>query len=698
MTSPTSDRRLGLVGNTPIKAPVAVVATSNITQSGLQTIDGVSLASGDRVLCTAQTSSVFNGIWDVSSAAWTRSADADGTYDFACGSMVTISRGSHASQIWILTSADPISVGTSALTWSMNTSATFLSTLSASGGSALIGFLQAGSGAVARTAQDKLRDAPVTPADFGAVGNDTADDTVALQEMLAATIANRTAVLERGKTYKIASDELVMQDYSRLDGNGATLHFTHTNAGKRCLALGNGCVVENLTVNNTSGVFGTDGTYQTPIVVGVYSSLTVISNVKIRNVTISSLTSDGNGIAILGAQNVDIDSVTFPDSTTLGIGVLCHWASAGGVAGPTIHPRNIRINNIKCGSMSGSAGGALGQSLVFLSACYNIEVSDIYADAVRHGKGVTVYAGEFGYQYGTAVESSMGMCGITVKNVFGQYLIAAHVYGLNPQGAVSQIWPGSVNFDNVCGYGYGPTDTSSKGLLIENCDNVKIKNGTVSTFAQGIFLGGTVTDLMVEDYQILNSYTNGFDGTASTSLGEIELRNIRFVGTNQSAAANKADINVVSCTAILVEDCKFNSAAAQWNTKWDNTSTLVRLVNNRTLAVSATGPCHSIGSGTDTAICTLFSGNTSDAAPSGGIRGGQIFMPFAIAGKMGTNDTPWMATGVSMPDRGTWSKGSVCFIDAPTGGNPWAFTRLTSSTGNVLNTDWKSVGSLSTST
>ena len=55
-----------------------------------------------------------------------------------------------------------------------------MSALAASGGSALIGFLQSGAGSTARTVQAKLRDT-VSVKDFGAVGDGSTDDTTAIQ-------------------------------------------------------------------------------------------------------------------------------------------------------------------------------------------------------------------------------------------------------------------------------------------------------------------------------------------------------------------------------------------------------------------------------------------------------------------------------------------------------------------------------------
>jgi hypothetical protein len=59
------------------KTAVRVATTANITLSGTQTIDGVALSAGDRVLVKDQTTNTQNGVYDVSAGAWTRSLDSD---------------------------------------------------------------------------------------------------------------------------------------------------------------------------------------------------------------------------------------------------------------------------------------------------------------------------------------------------------------------------------------------------------------------------------------------------------------------------------------------------------------------------------------------------------------------------------------------------------------------------------------------
>lgn len=102
-----------------IKAAVRVVATTAITLSGAQTIDGVAVAAGDRVLVAAQASAAANGIYVVAAGTWSRSADADATGELAPGSITSVREGSagNADTLWGLVSDAAITIDTTPQTW-----------------------------------------------------------------------------------------------------------------------------------------------------------------------------------------------------------------------------------------------------------------------------------------------------------------------------------------------------------------------------------------------------------------------------------------------------------------------------------------------------------------------------------------------------------------------------------------------------
>lgn len=73
---------------------VARLATSgNVTLSGLQTIDGVVGAAGDRIFVRANSTAAQNGIYIMASGAWARASDAN-TWSSFVGMLCTITEGS----------------------------------------------------------------------------------------------------------------------------------------------------------------------------------------------------------------------------------------------------------------------------------------------------------------------------------------------------------------------------------------------------------------------------------------------------------------------------------------------------------------------------------------------------------------------------------------------------------------------------
>lgn len=125
----------------------------------------------------------------------------------------------------------------------------WINSIIGSAGSALVGFLQAGTGAVARTVQSKLRDV-ASVKDFGAIGDGVVNDNAAIASALAAsndiffpagtykitsTMTLDAYQVVRGAglnntTIVIAADApaFVMQEWSRLDGLKVVKSGSHT--------------------------------------------------------------------------------------------------------------------------------------------------------------------------------------------------------------------------------------------------------------------------------------------------------------------------------------------------------------------------------------------------------------------------------------------------------------------------------------
>jgi len=101
-----------------VKQSVRAATTGAITLDNTTTsIDGVTLADGDRVLVKNQGTLSQNGIYVVStSGAWTRSTDADETGELTAGAFVFVEEGTdNADSGWVVTTDGTITIGSSSI-------------------------------------------------------------------------------------------------------------------------------------------------------------------------------------------------------------------------------------------------------------------------------------------------------------------------------------------------------------------------------------------------------------------------------------------------------------------------------------------------------------------------------------------------------------------------------------------------------
>jgi hypothetical protein len=106
-----------------IKAPVRVASIATITLATPgATIDGITMASGDRVLLKNQTAQAENGIyvWTAAASALTRATDADSASDFTLGFLVYVTVGTvNASTVWLMSQTGTITLGSTAITFAL---------------------------------------------------------------------------------------------------------------------------------------------------------------------------------------------------------------------------------------------------------------------------------------------------------------------------------------------------------------------------------------------------------------------------------------------------------------------------------------------------------------------------------------------------------------------------------------------------
>ena len=129
-----------------------------------------------------------------------------------------------------------------------------LADFAASLGSALVGFLQAGTGATARTAQAKMRES-VSVKDFGAVGDGVTDDTAAIELASSSSAAGTTIIVPVGMNCLVASAVDLNVAGQRLIAYGAKFTKRASFTGTSVIRIGAADVtVEGLEIDGTDKV------------------------------------------------------------------------------------------------------------------------------------------------------------------------------------------------------------------------------------------------------------------------------------------------------------------------------------------------------------------------------------------------------------------------------------------------------------
>lgn len=327
------------------------------------------------------------------------------------------------------------------------------SDLIASAGAALVGFIQAGVGAVVRTVQDKLRE-NVSVFDFGAVGDGTTDDTTAIQ----AAIDGSTGTVNLGDGYTFKVSQLTGRSHLRLVGD-ATLDFSGNasyasnfsdplfkcfgSAGPAVavtadIALG----ATTITVADTTGIAagdiieiatpGNNGGYvDTSVGVQNGESVMVLSVDSSTQLSLAEPVVDEGGYTV--ANNAQIRKLNTIDNITIDRGVKII-----GKGRPTSGPgdfglvfwygRNIKVH---CDFTR------VDYNAVRFESCYNYEASG--CTVLHDAKGTN---GTVNYGIVPASSSNHGRVFNNIGHNMRHFMVTSHLsiaLGLNTLGVVRNL-------------------------------------------------------------------------------------------------------------------------------------------------------------------------------------------------------------------------------------------------------------------
>ena len=111
---------LTLFPTSNFKKSVKVATTADITLSGVQTIDGISVVVGDRVLVKNQTTTSQNGIYVVAASTWTRALDANSSSKIASAIVAVDSGTVNGGKLFDNDFKTTDTLDTTSMLWNMN--------------------------------------------------------------------------------------------------------------------------------------------------------------------------------------------------------------------------------------------------------------------------------------------------------------------------------------------------------------------------------------------------------------------------------------------------------------------------------------------------------------------------------------------------------------------------------------------------
>ena len=408
-----------------------------------------------------------------------------------------------------------------------------VSDLSASSGSSLVGFLQSGTSAVARTVQSKECDF-VSALDFGADPTGVADSTTALQAGLTAVGAagGGTFYIPAG-TYKTTNTLLIPTDVMvRGAGRQATIISSPagTYAGKSvegsnvyatlAMAAVNNASVYSLTVDHTAGTLSANGIV---IVAGNAGLGTASTNCAIVDCEVKFGSTPGHTYCIWSLASSGskilynyVDGGVSTNTAGTEEGIEAYGGTDILIEGNTV--KNCDNNGIYVWVDSGSALNLLNTRIVnnYVTKCQQ----GIYVQSSTTVKNCLVANNNIDACWNTSISLTYGsgctISGVTIaNNTTNASKSGIYIYGDAAATLQENI---VVTSNNIV----GTTDASSASIQSTNASNVKFLNNIIKSGTQRGMFVSVGSDILIKNNSIDTCQTVGiycYTLTRTTILG-----------------------------------------------------------------------------------------------------------------------------------------------------------------------------------
>ena len=535
------------------KAACKVGTLTSITLSGLQTIDGYTTLSGDRVLVKNQGTTSQNGIYIASASAWTRAVDMD-VWAEVPGAYTVLLNGSQANTGWVSTSADtgtinvtPITFvqfsgnGTyfagTGLTLASNTfSITSVGTAGTYGSSSSVPvFVTNASGQVTSVTNTSIAIANTAVSGLGTMSTQNANAVAITGGTInTATIGQTTAGLITGTT--ITANTQFTGPGTGLTGTATSLSI----GGNAATATTSGSVTNSVTFSNTGGA-ASGTTYNGSVARTIdYSTLGAPS-------TTGTGASGTWGIGITGNAGTVTNGVytTGSYSNPAWITSILGSIVSGAVASATLATTATNIGGGTAGALPYNTGAgatsflSLGTTNYVLtagaSAPQYVAQSTLSVGSATNATNATYLVG--GVAGAIVWQSATGVTGFTAAGTTGQFL--------QSNGTGSPTWATPVSYATVtddtttAGTRYPLFANQTSGSLsTEYTSSTKLQyNPSTGIFTSTGFSGSGAS------LTALNA-TNISSGTIGSSYVSGSYTGITGVGTLTAGTWNATTIDV----------------------------------------------------------------------------------------------------------------------------------------------------------